>query len=848
MSFLVSNVLHLWTCGQKKGASLFYLIALICLIEGIGLNIVAASATNTAQASVALKLNINTPFPEKEGIDSIPWEPVSFFTNAAGLLLRDQMGINLAEGIQVYPTNQYSSAVHRLLQLAANIYDATTNRMIEGTGDGYPYPPSVFRPVFTNRMGAIYICSYVEVTNAIPLTQEFSDPSQWLDLELAQDRDKINNRCTALVHGVPFVIGAKKGLPNFNEFSMNSVFQLSRVLELRKILPTSYPVLTNSLYLLGISNTLGVEAWNSYTQAYPRPLQLSCTLDYSMVLTNNNRTNGIEFEIKAQSIPSITMNLDSTQWSGGQFLIPLLTNIAFIPDLAYSFEKPGFYPFSTNNSNTPFANYTANIPDWTMIVTYRVHYLLVDSQSQRVLDVVNICGLTNRINISRDFYQYGYNSSIRIFWDTNLIGSLPVGMREQLRISLGESTNDTAWTSDNRTPLQGQTREKAIDLFRVFCGLMPLSTSYNKTTLQRELANTTSLQTPFSPILKFTQSAHWQANDPLVHYTQEDLYDTGRASTIQYVVPPSSPPPTNSNLGKLNIKFRPWGGNPYLSSDSDTNAYNLAIKDSMVSTPDDWVFPTNRFPNIGWLGRVHRGTPWQTVYFKSAVADMIVWRQWSFHAISHPTNDWHLLDLFTVTEETNAPVASINQSSTAAWSAVLSPLSVLTNVSISTNSRQYVLKEMQIQANTPQLAQIINDIEKTRNQFPQHLFMSVGDLLATPSLTVSSPYLDLNNKASRYIPDEAYEYLPQQLLSHLRFGLPDILIAQTRLIPEGFQFGWTSLSGQRFEVEQSIDLKSWSPASGKIISEDSQYTYKESGSQGQTGSPTRFYRVHQKEE
>src|SRR5262249_577760 len=32
---------------------------------------------------------------------------------------------------------------------------------------------------------------------------------------------------------------------------------------------------------------------------------------------------------------------------------------------------------------------------------------------------------------------------------------------------------------------------------------------------------------------------------------------------------------------------------------------------------DDWDFPTNKFPNIGWLGRVHRGTPWQTVYLKS---------------------------------------------------------------------------------------------------------------------------------------------------------------------------------------------------------------------------------------
>jgi len=40
------------------------------------------------------------------------------------------------------------------------------------------------------------------------------------------------------------------------------------------------------------------------------------------------------------------------------------------------------------------------------------------------------------------------------------------------------------------------------------------------------------------------------------------------------------------------------------------------LMDAGVRRSDDWMFPTNKFPNIGWLGRVHRGTPWQTVYIK----------------------------------------------------------------------------------------------------------------------------------------------------------------------------------------------------------------------------------------
>ena len=60
----------------------------------------------------------------------------------------------------------------------------------------------------------------------------------------------------------------------------------------------------------------------------------------------------------------------------------------------------------------------------------------------------------------------------------------------------------------------------------------------------------------------------------------------------------------------------PWGGNPVLSS-ADPNPFNLALKDPLVWQSDDWDFPTYKFPSVGWLGRVHRGTPWQTVYLKS---------------------------------------------------------------------------------------------------------------------------------------------------------------------------------------------------------------------------------------
>src|SRR5947208_2289139 len=73
------------------------------------------------------------------------------FTNLAERLLHSQLNTGLTQ-IQIYPTNQYTVAVHRLLQVAANVCDAATNG---------PYP-SVFRPRFSpaDTNGNVFIEGY----------------------------------------------------------------------------------------------------------------------------------------------------------------------------------------------------------------------------------------------------------------------------------------------------------------------------------------------------------------------------------------------------------------------------------------------------------------------------------------------------------------------------------------------------------------------------------------------------------------------------------------------------------------------------------------------------------------
>ena len=127
---------------------------------------------------------------------------------------------------------------------------------------------------------------------------------------------------------------------------------------------------------------------------------------------------------------------------------------------------------------------------------------------------------------------------------------------------------------------------------------------------------------PFTPTAKYSQTWTFQANDPLVHYTVGDLNDTSppcKGSTNS-IVPPNNTTLTTSNtplpnIGQINTRYHPW--NYYRNQSTDPGFNNLAIKDPLITQSDDWDFPTNKYPNVGWLGRVHRGTPWQTVYLKS---------------------------------------------------------------------------------------------------------------------------------------------------------------------------------------------------------------------------------------
>ena len=768
-----------------------------------------------------------------------PWQSTNFFTNAAIRLLADAgytvglpgstsnvlvYGSNYVNGlliattnlsIPIWPTNFYSASVHRILQLALNIYDATTNRT---DLTKYPYLPTVLRPIFSSTgggkggAGPVCITSYREVTPADTDLLNPATPPLDLSDPTVPPSGKVN-----LVCGIPLVIGAKKGLPNFNEFAMHSHVQVTRKLQFhRPGASTTAPVNEiDQMYIVGISNSLGVEAWNSYAASYPRRLQIVALPDITVLVTNLETRKLLRYS--RWQPQTITTNIPANQWSGynnsfpqGSFQVPVHTNLVFLSNMIYSVAGDVFVPlpgrFERNVGSTNF-----HLPLWKLKLKTRLRFAVIDNDAGRIVDYVNLASDSD-LDITAALATgaacgatYTTDTSTGGMWCTNRANNatgdnIPTyGIRNQIEASLGHATDDN-WNSSTKEFPTGMDKAAAIAFFK---GQF----------VPNYLRSSNTFNAPFQPFRDIYLVTTWQANDPLVHYTIGDLTDLVHTNLMVDTLTPS---PT-ANLGAINGRYEPWGGNPDGKSQSAT-IVDPTVKDPLMLRSDNWDFPTNKFPNVGWLGRIHRGTPWQTVYLKSLSFDTYAnwfgrWQKWSgngqtvanvgqltptlvgFNNIApdafftQPTNDWHLLDLFTTTLNDNATRGqlSVNQTNLAAWSALLSGVLVLTNnldasgTPIRDIYGNLVPAALPIQpagyydpadpTTWPALVRLFNGINVARYNSPRHVFSRLSDILAVPELTMASPFLSTNNTFTfdnAGLNDSAYERLPQQIAGLLK--------------------------------------------------------------------------------
>jgi len=461
----------------------------------------------------------------------------------------------------------------------------------------------------------------------------------------------------------------------------------------------------------------------------------------------------------------------------------------------------------------------------------QVFMLDVTNNIYHVIDYVHFNGPDTNFNINTYLADSDINDPKHPgVWNTNYTtANLPttaptIGILNQISISKSGSPplEDGLWQPDPEAVPLGGTIAQQQAFFQAFF----LPGNHYGTTTNLLL----SVDAPYAPTRYIVQYVTWQANDPLVHYLASDIDAPSPNNTttpIQGVSVSSASaqtiaPLTSLNLGSLNDRYDPWGGYPQLSFEygfqNDPNAYNLSERDPLVYSPDDWNFPAGQSLNSDWLGQVHRGTPWQTIYLKSSnilssASGLNTWAMWTgdfnisanqyFDAVnSLPVQDWHLASLLASMFNTNnfTSLFRVNDPNQNDWQGLLNGLTALTNGDAE-------IDPILISSNSPQAVLIAAALESERAAEPGQMFADVGDILATPQLAEQSPFL--NGANTNNLTDAACEIIPSQLLSLLRTdSIGSIALMNSQPVVQ-----FTGYDGHPYAIQVSSDLVNWTSIS-----------------------------------
>jgi hypothetical protein len=723
------------------------------------------------------------------------WTAETFFQTAADKLLQEYRftinnNANLplsVTNLPVYPTNYYTPAVHRVLQMTLNIFEASTTNH----GATYPYYPTALKPVFTNENGgnSVKIMGYVRVPqNNWAITNALN----WKDLSNATHRASLNGTSTNLfVYGVPVLIGARKGFPSFNEYIFQTVAQVERKVQIEK-LETSSVATTNQAFFLGISNVVALEAWNSYRSNYPRTLRMVAGVEVSSSLTNNegfvrgtpNNPNNPLFPATFSAFSAFDISPATSPWRRMEYQIPLpmtgaaaqdrsWTNEVFLPYSIYSSVTRTFVP--TNQILGALERGTFPNTQWVLTTTNRLRFFMFDDG--HLIDAVGLAPLVSGFNITEALHkmdQGGPNNptpvvSLPNYWATNRVGGAAPANDRVVTLGLNRQI-ERAMRGTPQWGASALIASKEAEGFRAFLASMNTATNVY-----------TNWWVPFVPQQQLYQHFVWEANDPLVHHISEDL-NLKTNVPIGYsesFIPDKASSDIREKIGNRNVAYRPWNPGDNTDPPSDKNV-DPEITDPNVRSSDSWDFPTNKFATIGMLGRIHRGSPWQTIYLKSDRPSDTKWRTLHQGGIrSNPTNDWQLADVFTVAQHPNASRGrlSVNQTNVAAWSAVLSGAEVPTlqgaggAATVITN----IIQPVAVDQNRT-IEALVAGINARRGTMTGQVFSSISDLLGVRRLTMDSPFLQApyvpNPPAMDATPlrDRHFEAIPETILSLVHAG------------------------------------------------------------------------------
>ena len=876
-SELEQGKINLNYCNVAMQTNTFGLVTNITVVPGMETNQVSWTAQNFFLAAADRMLRIYTTNWFQADPTNYLWTYYGYPTNRvnnyispAGYGLTNIPYFGLTNQIPAFGVTRipvlmnwygytnftYSPAVNRVLQLAANLYDASTNA----------FYPSVFRPIFErDASNNVFIVSYTGLyssygTNTVIGT---TDPqlSMPVDVEALPDLAagnnmpiyNTNNNALMNVYGVPWIIGAKKYMPGLNQFTLLPTTTYVRKLQIwRSTLGKGATFWTNQLLVMNINNNMGISFWNAYDTNYPggSPIIVVNSRADLGLMTNSSlttipnwvminswvHTNNFSYTVNSWLGSGSNWNWASAgnQTPNAASLHSWIWNTNLLASGVYNFATGGFITGANAQDfwNTNW-HVVSPLPQFGLVLTNRLQAFIVDGT--HVIDYIQLsrprCLATNMT--PWDPGTSGMWSSP--VWGSGTANSASWGAVNQISVSRNSATPTTPPLVWNSLGFAMHGSSSVLDQTTFFDQFMDPMNPVPDTTAADFPYNKLVVQAPYSATRQVVGPPFlYQVNDPLVHYLFSDLggdntstgwqwegkypdvyvngvtaqKDLNREGVFQTPVPPSF------SAKIMSTRYQPWGvimpNNLLTLSYNFTNFYNMTYKDPLITRPEDWNFPTNKYPTAGWMGRVHRGTPWQTVYLKArdVLHDNVnnaypdrgtnTWCVWTgvdpvdpSHqydaANSAPIRDRLLFNVFTSALNGNATRGqlSVNQTNLAAWSALFSGMVALTNTipiaPATTPTAPLALKFLGLliqpagpAGNSSALGYLVTNINYARAGFINTdgmvgAYEHEGDILSTAALTEQSPFLRWNDIGQQRfaIRDEVYEWLPQQMMGLL---------------------------------------------------------------------------------
>ncbi len=747
------------------------------------------------------------------------------------------------------------------------------------------YLEPVTKGVFTNGLnnsGFVRLAGFVEITNPIvALSQRWFDPANPNEVaELVRNfgTGTSNLIVGVNIYGVPWVVGTKKGYPTFNEAFWQTELDVTRRMFIGKAntnvtlpyaanrgaRPWERPgggVTANVEHIFHFTNHVAAEAFNKYTNQFGRHTRVIATnyTEFKFGAYPRLPADVAQRDVRAfadytvlhqfSTAVSTAVSLDSwkanspltlfTQNYGTNFTLdPINNRLIFEGDVG----QPRAFPA------TLLLNHPINV---AVQIRNRLVYAVIDDSSNppRLLDFVNLESRVEESDLLGLLAESGAQNTpgspsvvtgqairsdsprMNDFWDrrnrtaTNTL-RVPRGVEVQFAASIGEvAVANNLWRGQ---PVGSSFPTRQVDAFQIdgmrqflYGPNVPSFLIGTSPTPLQPLSGGGTNQVGYNPAPEILLTDRRMANDPLVHFTMEDLapgltvytlpqgyfeipglpIDASHRDLVKAVGANGDKPFRNQvGLARKTVNASaPWGADPDYgwgvqppSASPLSFRYDIAYKDSMIQSVNDWVFPVGKLASLGQLGRIHRGTPWQTIYMKAAmpagpstrdarlafdrnqrfVAPSIAgrfgrpapgpgpqkqWMAWAGNAYTRPENDWLIFDLFTTALNENSAkgLMPVNNTNQAAWSAVLSGVPVISdsNVRLSETSGHLNADTTTpaIQPGSTQLAAMVTSINETRASESRlgSRFLHVGEVFGAPALTAGD---------NEFVPSDSVAY------------------------------------------------------------------------------------------